>query len=290
MTDVIAATATAQGRSVTVPFHGANLFVVEHNGEPYTPMKPVVEGAGLTWHGQHAKLKANQRQWGVLDLRIPSAGGAQEMICIPLRKLPGWLMTIDPGRLKSPEVRARVVEYQNECDDVLWQYWNEGVAINPRAFVDQPDDLLTGTEQQALRAIVTKAIANLPKEKQGGAAIKMWSKLKAHFKVGYRQIPREEFAEAVSLLTRASVEWEVVEEPDFFQQFTQAFAGKRLLMRFEDGRFTVQPVADEAAVMTPKTMPDLVQDASVMSRDQVSAIATACLARLSQGMDVKKLK
>ena len=34
-------------RAITVPFHGAELYVVEHNGQPYTPMKPIVEGMGL---------------------------------------------------------------------------------------------------------------------------------------------------------------------------------------------------------------------------------------------------
>lgn len=34
---------------MTVPFHGDSLYVVNHNGEPYVPMKPVVEGMGLDW-------------------------------------------------------------------------------------------------------------------------------------------------------------------------------------------------------------------------------------------------
>ncbi|ENM5751831.1 hypothetical protein CW613_000002 [Vibrio mimicus] len=32
---------------ITVPFHGSSLFIVEHNGEPYTPMKHIVEGMGM---------------------------------------------------------------------------------------------------------------------------------------------------------------------------------------------------------------------------------------------------
>lgn len=41
---------------MTVPFHGDSLYVVNHNGEPYAPMKPVVEGMGMTWQSQHRKL------------------------------------------------------------------------------------------------------------------------------------------------------------------------------------------------------------------------------------------
>ena len=32
-----------------VPFNNANLTMIEHNGQPYIPMKPIVEGMGLDW-------------------------------------------------------------------------------------------------------------------------------------------------------------------------------------------------------------------------------------------------
>lgn len=53
------------------------------------------------------------------------------MVCLPLRKLAGWLQTISPNKVK-PEIRDRVIQYQNECDDVLYDYWTKGVAVNPR--------------------------------------------------------------------------------------------------------------------------------------------------------------
>lgn len=42
--------------TINVPFHGAELYVVNHNGEPYTPMKPIVEGMGMDWASQFTKL------------------------------------------------------------------------------------------------------------------------------------------------------------------------------------------------------------------------------------------
>ncbi|GKP95958.1 hypothetical protein NUKP71_49640 [Klebsiella quasipneumoniae] len=33
--------------TITVPFHGSALYVVNHNGELYTPMKPIVKGMGM---------------------------------------------------------------------------------------------------------------------------------------------------------------------------------------------------------------------------------------------------
>lgn len=114
-------------KPIKVPFHGATLYVVDHNGEPYTPLKPIVEGVGLAWQTQHRKIEANAARWGITMKVIPSRGGKQEAACIPLRKLAGWLMTLHPSRVK-PELRDKITAYQNECDDALWKYWSEGAA------------------------------------------------------------------------------------------------------------------------------------------------------------------
>lgn len=114
-------------KPIKVPFHGATLYVVDHNGEPYTPLKPIVEGMGLDWEAQHRKFQANAERWGISLKEIPSRGGKQEAACIPLRKLAGWLMTLHPSRVK-PELRDKITAYQNECDDALWKYWSEGTA------------------------------------------------------------------------------------------------------------------------------------------------------------------
>lgn len=117
---------------MTVPFHGVQLYLVEHEGQPYVPMRPMVEGMGIDWSYQSRKLNASKHRYGVAVIATPSAGGAQESICIPLRKLPGWLGTLEPGRVKSLGARKKIEEFQDECDDALWQYWNDGHAINPR--------------------------------------------------------------------------------------------------------------------------------------------------------------
>lgn len=116
---------------MTVPFHGDSLYVVNHNGEPYIPMKPVVKGMGLDWMGQLTKLR--QRFSSTIE-EIPMVaedGKWRNMVCLPLRKLAGWLHTISPNKVK-PEIRDKVIQYQNECDDVLYEYWTKGVVVNPR--------------------------------------------------------------------------------------------------------------------------------------------------------------
>ncbi|ELH0894228.1 phage antirepressor N-terminal domain-containing protein [Vibrio fluvialis] len=109
---------------ITVPFHGSNLTIVDHNGEPYTPMKSIVEGMGMDWSTQARKLRSTPERWGVVMMTIPSIDAHNSVTCIPLRKLFGWLQTLQPNRIRE-DIRDKVIQYQNECDDVLWKYWTK---------------------------------------------------------------------------------------------------------------------------------------------------------------------
>jgi len=61
------------------------------------------------------------------------------MASMPLRKLPAYMASINPSRVK-PELRETIEMYQEECDDALWDYWNKGLATNPRLSA-QPAEL-----------------------------------------------------------------------------------------------------------------------------------------------------
>ena len=198
-------------RAITVPFHGVDLYVVEHNSQPYTPMKAIVMAMGLDWKSQHRKVVTNEARWGVLELRTPSAtmvdsttvgsadGKSRELTCIPVRKVAAWLTTIEPGKIKNPEVRARVIQYQNECDDVLWRYWNEGIAENPRARPYNPAidyDRISPAQAQDLKeiveAIVKAGVQGFPET---------WSRLHRKFKVNsYLELPATRHLDARNYL------------------------------------------------------------------------------------------
>ncbi|MEA1050514.1 phage antirepressor N-terminal domain-containing protein [Lamprobacter modestohalophilus] len=111
-----------------VSFRDSTLYLVEaDNGQPLVPMKPVVEGMGLDWSSQHRKLADPVNRWDtcmvVTTMQMPGDDQHRQVACLPLRKLPGWMMTIQPSRCR-PEIRETVIAYQNECDDVLWDYWS----------------------------------------------------------------------------------------------------------------------------------------------------------------------
>lgn len=109
-----------------------------------------------------------------------------------------------------------MIQYQNECDDVLWQYWNDGIAINPRtAYAVLPDQTISAEQAETLRLMLATTVERLPKHKQAAFMRQAWGKLKSHYKVSYRQIPFHEFGEAVSIIARHTAEfadWELVDD------------------------------------------------------------------------------
>ncbi|EGC4793717.1 hypothetical protein H9N65_001256 [Salmonella enterica] len=196
--------------TISVPFHGTDLFVVNHNGEPYTPMRPIVEGMGLAWQTQHRKL-AERFKTCITEMVMQLPGDTQRrsVVCMALRKLAGWLHTISPNKVR-PEIRDRVIQYQDECDDVLYEYWTKGQVVNPRKAVKTQPGKITADQQFAIKEMVMSRGQALPKDKQAKAIITMWSALKSHFGVSYKNIDAGQFNEAVSIVARIPLEGELI--------------------------------------------------------------------------------
>ena len=108
---------------MNISFYNDKIQMIDHNGEPYVPVKPLCERLGLDWGGQWSKFKARPERWGIGIISIPSEGGSQETTCIPLRKVPAWLYSIHSNKV-APHLKEVVERYQAECDQVLWDHWS----------------------------------------------------------------------------------------------------------------------------------------------------------------------
>lgn len=107
---------------IPVMFDQDTLILVEQNAQPYVVMKPLVTAMGLDWRSQHVKVTEKFGATMVEITTVAEDGKLRTMSCLPLRKLPGWLYSINPGKLAA-ELRGKVVRYQDECDEVLWRHW-----------------------------------------------------------------------------------------------------------------------------------------------------------------------
>ncbi|MEZ9557641.1 phage antirepressor N-terminal domain-containing protein [Vibrio splendidus] len=141
---------------ITVSFHGSNLIVIDQNGEPYTPMKNIVEGMGMDWSYQSRKLNSNKARWGVAVIAIPSIDPHNPVSCLPLRKLFGWLQTLQPNRVRA-DIKNAVIHYQNECDDVLWKHWSRQYSNVPEV-IEPPKRLRLLLNMENGRVVSTQPV------------------------------------------------------------------------------------------------------------------------------------
>lgn len=114
-----------------VSFHDEIVELVEFNGQPFVAMKRLTANLGLSWPAQNVKLT---EKFGSVVAEIATTGAdgkVYQMVCLPLRKIFGWLNSIHVNKLAQAS-REKIRCYQNECDDVLWDYWTQGKAVNPR--------------------------------------------------------------------------------------------------------------------------------------------------------------
>ena len=112
----------------TISFNNQSLITVEQNGNHYVAMKPICENIGLAWGPQVLRIKRDEvLSQGMIVMIIPTNGGNQNMICLPIEYLNGWLFGIDINRC-NPEIRDTLIKYKKECYQALHDYWFNGKA------------------------------------------------------------------------------------------------------------------------------------------------------------------
>lgn len=120
-----------------VEFHGDQVQTIRNSktGEVFVPIKPICERFGLAWQPQLEKLKTHPTFASTVTMivTVGEDGKNREMVCLNLKTIPAWLMTIHPHRIPDLGVREKVILYQRECADVLYRYFFHGQATNPRA-------------------------------------------------------------------------------------------------------------------------------------------------------------
>lgn len=215
-------------RTINVPFYGNSLFVVDHNGQAYTPMKPIVDGMGLAWQSQLTKIKQRFSSTVTEIVMVAADGKSRTMICMALRKLAGWLHTISPNKVR-PDVRERVIRYQEECDDVLYEYWTKGLVTGPRK------SETTAHDRTPLRGLVNRIMG-----KTGIHYQPLYKMIHREFGVNHiDELTSKQVAEAIEYLAGKVLEGEFLPKdnnPNPFQPETPKIGlGRTMLYTDEKG-------------------------------------------------------
>ena len=191
-----------------VPFNGQQIITAMAAGVAYVAMKPIVENLGMSWGTQQQKLMKQLDKFNCIHMNMVAADGKlRKLLCLPLKKLNGWLFSINPEKVRA-DIRDKLIQYQEECFSVLHDYWTKGHVANPRKAKKVLPGKITTEQQEAIKQLVMSRGQSLPKEKQARAIITMWSSLKSHFGCSYKEIGEDQFAEALSLVARVPLEGE----------------------------------------------------------------------------------
>jgi hypothetical protein len=107
---------------------------VEDKGhrQVYVPVRSLCDQLGIAWSAQRNRINRDpvlSEVMTVVIVTITTEGATEtqsrEMLCLPLDYLNGWLFGINASRVKE-EVRPRLIRYQRECYQVLYEAFQEG--------------------------------------------------------------------------------------------------------------------------------------------------------------------
>lgn len=169
--------------------------VVLRDGEPWFVASDVAQALGYRDAANAARNLADHQRG---THKMSTRSGEQQ------------ITVINESGLYRLVLRSRKPEAEKFSDwvtgEVLPSIRKTGIYVG-KPFSVNPTDTLTVEEQNTLRVMLRTAAERLPHEKQAAAMITGWSKLKSHFKCSYREIPRAEFSEAVSIIARHTADW-----------------------------------------------------------------------------------
>ena len=105
--------------------------------ELYVPLRQLCDYLGVSYTGQRERINRDAVLSKKLEtIQIATGGGPQDMQCLQLDYLNGWLFGINAGRVKET-IRERVIRYQEECYLVLRDAFQGSVAPDALTQVEQ---------------------------------------------------------------------------------------------------------------------------------------------------------
>lgn len=131
--------ATPAIQSTLVPFHDQQILVIQQGDTVYVPIKPLCQNLGVDWEAQRQRIARDTvLSEGACIIQAPSKGGLQDMMCLPMEYLNGWLFGIDDKKLENIKIRERLLIYKRECYGALYSYFSIGFAVDDSRVLHDP--------------------------------------------------------------------------------------------------------------------------------------------------------
>lgn len=100
------------------------ITVLDQNGSPFVPIKPICDALGIYHQTQINKLKEDEFFSSVVALGATTGadGKTYEMLSLPLKYALLWLGSINPKNV-APEAKESVMRYKEACASALFDYF-----------------------------------------------------------------------------------------------------------------------------------------------------------------------
>lgn len=105
----------------TVKFYDQEIDVIFHENLPYIIVKQISDNIGLNYTTARDRIqKRNDINHTVIYIKLPTNGGMQRSVCLPLAMLNVWLHRLVPSRTAVGET---LIRYQRECFNFLFSHF-----------------------------------------------------------------------------------------------------------------------------------------------------------------------
>ena len=118
--------------------------VFEQDGKHWFALNPLCDIIGVDRGTQTRKVLSSELI-RVCHMTLPSAGGAQSMLCVEIDSIGEWIFGINPNKVK-PEIRERMYLFRKKLQAVLY------AAVTGHSDINQVASLVEEVRQ--LRQIV----------------------------------------------------------------------------------------------------------------------------------------
>lgn len=141
----------------------AVLIEADGRQEIYVPIRQICDYLGLAFAGQRARINRDpvlSEAVQIINIDTRSdKGGNPNVLCLPLKYLAGWLFGISASRVKL-ELQDKILRYQRESYDVLWEAFREGRLTAAPGF----EDLLANDSPAAQAYRMASAIMQMARQ------------------------------------------------------------------------------------------------------------------------------
>ena len=186
--------------ALSLSFKDTNFQITDINGQPWLRGLQVASALGYKNPAADIVNLYNRNADEFTDsmtqvIELPTAGGKQQVRVFSLRGC----------HLLGMLARTKVAkEFRHWVLDVLEK--EVSGSLHPQSQRKALPNGLTHEQQVEVKALHNILLQSVPFEKQKALAITLWSAVKSKFKVGYKDVPPEQFPEVLSLMARVAVE------------------------------------------------------------------------------------